>query len=825
LLDEEEKGPKEEYFFAPNSNGHHLYWDGVTFLEGPQPLRNTSVKCKRMGIGFCVVDHDISKNVLTWNPVSIFREERSFGYRYPDLHKRMLSSPSCSYDILVPVLADLQRNYAVDSISLNIKRGATARVNSYQLSGIYKGYLSSTLAFFLTQIDFFDMDTSNSHMIKKVTKNGEAIGLDGGILPNLVNDLGSVDTYCAMKVSSVEDSFDDFECRDDVRITKTSGFIIPPQSVSDIRFVSGPTKRQWPRTQFFSFAGLRQDPFQTFSPTATNYNSALKRLIGARTDGDYSIESFYRGNALGLGKEILCEKTRCEPYIDIELCFKELVGGRHIPPSRSGHKFIAHHLVSLADSITPSSLTKMVDNMSNAKHWAYYKIYEAFATSLSAVFPRTMACQIVHVKKKLREAYVNQQLIHNNEDLMVKSLEACIKRELAKFGKRPRLFVSYGRGCMYASELPEFVKVCMHGLHTVVHEGITLIAFIMSKPKTDSMEEIFTLLFDALTMENTVCAAIYSDDSCVTGNIGGESFAFNVDISSNDSAQDLPAFLSTFLAMRNFHEPRAFGLIKQCLRPIWLVNPEDKNQRVQVKFDGPFEGSGTVLTTTLNNFGNYANSLGMLYYITQGYSVKESIVKGAALVGHSVTISDLSEGGLKFEKIQFLKRSPVRCGSKWVPAVNLGCVLRALGSIEDDLKAVNLAVDQDTFNSMSMDLRMEAFVGGVVRGWSNEPSNHIWDALRTRFNSTVGKVIEHDSLKYVFQSEDKAINYSQVSSNDMLVNRYGLTTDEIHDLVVAISTLQLGRHVGLSGIAKIMSTDYELPVDSRSGKVRFEIWP
>ncbi len=581
-------------------------------------------------------------------------------------------------------------------------------------------------------------------------------------------------------------------------------------------------------TAFFRFCGYGQDPFITYGPTGYNLTHGLKRLIAKRDDEDR-----YRANALELGHLL---KWKMSVPKDV---YKKLLGGRKVsyvgdiyqrkttcyvingssfedPANQDifgisnvegARKFIASSYHQLQSLCNRSTIQKWCDYGNNALNWAYYSIYERYLEFMTPYRPRTIAASIAHVKKRLRETYVNGVKLHWDDDIMVQSLDANIKREMAKFKKAPRLYVGYGAGCMYSPELPEFVKVCLDGKHVLVKNGITMVINIMAKPRSDSLEEIFNDLWEAQHLSNWVYVAIYSDDMCMAGNVGGKSFCWNVDISSNDSSQDMPAFLTLYKCMSNFNVNRAKGLIEQCLKPIRVAHPKDPSQVVELKFDGPFEGSGTVLTTCLNHIGSYGIAAGFLALLSQGLSPSETLIRSAAaLVGHAVTVDDCYvDGVLNFEHVQFLKRSPYYNGGVWKPAVNLGCILRGFGVVEDDLVARQLGMQPSEFATLTTTQRMDLFFSAVIKGWKNEPSNAIMQALRTRFNSNVSVEVKHDSLNFVFQDE---VDQSVMLNDSHLFNRYGLTSDEVTELVQHIDRLVLGDVVSLSAIAKILAVDY-----------------
>jgi hypothetical protein len=579
------------------------------------------------------------------------------------------------------------------------------------------------------------------------------------------------------------------------------------------------------RNRFFSLRGRNQAPFVAYSNTANNMNHGLKRLLGARDD-----ESEYRNNALKLGHSIFVELSYTTERIS---AYRALLGQRFpdfgSPEGRlwkGAREFVATGVKELVNECDRSGIQRFLDAGKNSSHWAYYTVYDQLLTFMQPYISRSACADIPHVKKALRQQYVNGLRLHTDDDIMVRKMQCCIKRELAKFGKAPRLFVQYGAGAMYANELPEFIKLCIDGLHLFTNNGKTLAMYIAGKPKSDTLQKLFQMLKDAMVIPNFMQVIIFSDDSCVSGSDVNRSWGFNVDISSNDSSQDVPAFYAVYSSMANFHEGKARGLIDQCLQPMEIPNPEFPDEKITIKFDGPFEGSGTVLTTILNHYASAMNYLACFYLWTNGVDVETSIMEGAQLCGHVVTCEKWGSSGTEIHKVQFLKRSPVEINGQLIPQINLGCVLRSLGSVEDELSAKQLGVSQSMFTSMSNNDRMQRFFSSVIEGWKNETGNSILNALRERFNSSssaeVVEINKHDSLKHVFspnneESKEQAgfanSNGSFSESSDAgLFLRYGLNSDEISELVSLIKNIQLGMHVSCDALAKIYHVDYGMPL-------------
>ena len=136
-----------------------------------------------------------------------------------------------------------------------------------------------------------------------------------------------------------------------------------------------------------------------------------------------------------------------------------------------------------------------------------------------------------------------------------------------------------------------------------------------------------------------------------------------------------------------------------------------------------------------------------------------------------------------------------------VVSLALGPMLRGLGGVDGDLVANQLGVSNAEFRRMDETDRMEAFVGGVVKGYCNEPSNIILDALRERF--VKGNVI---STKHYSSVQRSSLHVSTHS----LISRYGGTEAEWNILASEISNLALGDYIASPILARVYEVDYSL---------------
>lgn len=510
-----------------------------------------------------------------------------------------------------------------------------------------------------------------------------------------------------------------------------------------------------------------------------------------------------------------------QEYHDVAFTSEQLSGSVDFPD------YVLDAIMRPCNRTSRSHLETIYDALLNKTTKTYYRVYEAYTEFLDAHGARNLAANIDHIKIRLRQSYVKGVLLHLDEDCMVKSLTACVKREFAKAGKVPRLFIDYAKGCMYAGELPEWVKECMNGAYHFSFPSLQVRIYIFAKPKASILADELTNLINSTTRsENNYNVLLFSDDSVHAGRVNGVSFAYNVDITSTDSSNSTLVFALTAAALAKFNSKRAKGLVAQCCRPILLVNPVERSEQITIQFHGPFEGSGTVLTTILNHTASYVGAILAAYFISRSLqdtnsevsfgmptTIASAIQLGYHHAGHLVTCEECgAEEVIIPEKIQFLKRSPIWNGQRWIPTLNLGCILRSLGTLENDIQPAQIGLETiDELKLIPWEDRMDMFISGVVRGYVHEPDNVILSALRNRFSVGVHITDERTVLGREIEWDlDQASGGDASAFNESLAKRYDLTMAELTELAAHIGSIAIGGVSVTQAATNIYKVDYGL---------------
>lgn len=460
-------------------------------------------------------------------------------------------------------------------------------------------------------------------------------------------------------------------------------------------------------------------------------------------------------------------------------------------------------------------------------NWIYLEGWQRYLTFLDCESDRSWHASISHVKKKLREMFVSSEVVHTPTDIMVKAVNAKVKKEFAKYGKVPRLFVTYDAGCMYANELPEYSKICLDGTYSGVCNGVTTEVCIFAKPGSNKLKTELTNAVSAMGRKNFLNILIYSDDSVWSGNVNGVDFAFNVDISSCDSGNKAGVFGLVYILLSNFRQDLALGLVSQCAKTIHLVNPECKEERMEVEMATYFEGSGTVLTTILNHVAMYM--VGQVATVLFGQrrqllrdwtDVKKLIMECGVLFGHVLSVEECIEGSSFCpEKIQFLKRSPIMTvDGDYIPCMNYGTIFRSFGSVEGDMVAEMVGLEPKDFSAMGWDERWDLFGSRVVAGLINEPSSIVLQALRQRYPLTPKRFDTWSDV--TFGNERLQIGGFEMTGvseggkvtldNMSLTRRYDTSVQEMEMLASQILASKFGDVFPSAAVGAFFKIDYGL---------------
>jgi len=801
-----------------------------------------AIDVKDFGHGWYVVSDDSTLNTKRYRPEPATHRQVVPGYRREDKNGLVISYPSETYLVYEPFVSKLGHFLNAPDVDEALAQAVSALRTKYTVPAVCQDLMVQTAQYHIAQLHIGYGKFNNARAARRI-RGSEGVDMLSRENATAYAQLGvTTDRHevwydmahgCLLAMN--------YPLRTDIRVTKSigvedvNGNQIDAGDLTEIPYFTSKERLVFRDEKYFEFMAPDLTPFISYNFSNRNYTCALKRLLGSRG----APEEVLRSNALHMGK-LFAEELRtcrmtcvsigntCTETLDLSFgndisdMERDLRNKRRTIPIDNTvaacQAFVAQEAVRIVQCCNRTRIQKFIDGLCTGVRWAYLIIVLGFMQAFRALMSRQACANIPHIKQKLRQRYVKNNLFATTQ-LMVGPNDVAsvqLKREIGKSGKPPRTTVAYDAGCMYANELPEFVKVCIDGMHVYQCGEYTLLVFVMAKPKSDSLEKVFADLDNYWMERHTIYIALYSDDG-VTSGLGQ---ALNVDIKSCDAGQDVPAFLALYAGMRRFHREHSAGLIKQAMLPL-LLQPggrriDGRESALTIQFDGPILGSGLVTTTPLNHMIMQMIAIAALYYVAHGeQSLAEAYHKGAAAMGHLVTTDEVEI----MEDFQFLKRSCTivkervsLCGGRveerkrYIPFINTACLLRNLGKVEDGMTHKHLGILATTYRALTDDQRADRFFGAVIAGWKNEANNDVLRALRSRFQpEAAGLEVEPDSLKFVFE---EAYDYRSFDVSHGIRRRYRLDQVEVEELVQGILSVQLGQTRSIPALRKIYSKDY-----------------
>lgn len=880
---EEEQQPTQSepvYVLAYQPEEFDGWYDGETGADGEPPARYVTelpgVVIEDViseGHGF-VIQHSKAKHKHK-------RELRACGFvrALPGVLSSVgLSFPAAEYQVFSPADKVLIKEFPGGEINLALMKAMYACLQK-TFPGVPNDWLTNTVRYY-THKRLVSLHEVTQGNMAFMAANGKPASVDittrNSLIRYNVSDQRSAvekEFDCECLIQRKWDARSDYVVR---RITDEEGYrrtvkldlrpirqeddsLVYPDEFFVNRFI-----KPGHRTVLCRFVGANQRPFVRYSNSTNNISKALKRLLAARGPEEWGLreKQSYLGilyakehgfsthitqlleilrvkpDFLGPPADIWEQYKRClqEEFADdsdhLPETLPELqIGSRpdgtlvDLEPSCPAQfhcmlSKIMDFISDMNDRCTPFFVTRLLDVVKTKGSWVYSAIGVGLLECLPAFESRARDVSIVHAKRRLREEYYNSTPLHLDDDVLIQKIQLRVKMESGKYAKVPRLFADYSKGCIYASYLPAMAKKLIDGEYTFEHYGVLCLLNVYSEPKADGIGSIFQKIIRAANSRDELYCAVYSDDIILGGSIRGRKFAANIDISSCDSSNWWPIFLIAGGLLGNISERRAQGLVEQCCKPMFALNPGNHREKIEVIFSSAFEGSGTVLTTLLNFIASGSGSIAMMYQLIENeiqqtfgsddvLSLNYAAKQGFAAVGHTVTVEPaMSHGAIERAKLQFLKRSyGLTTKGSYVEFLNYGAIFRNFGVFDGDLEPSSLNMGRDEFNSLNWAQRFEKYARGVVAGLVHEPSSRIMNALRRRFQPTEAdeKIFVTNALEQI-ESDDRSTH--ELDSLAFL-ERYSVSEDEVDELVQQIENQCFaGSLLVSSAVAKFYAVDY-----------------
>jgi len=412
------------------------------------------------------------------------------------------------------------------------------------------------------------------------------------------------------------------------------------------------------------------------------------------------------------------------------------------------------------------------------------------------------ACDKEHPKYKLRLRSI-KELMGKAEmlnGLFMEKIAGKIKvPEFAKVGKKPRLIGDYScPGSLLAGFL---VPILKYAFSVPTRVGNSYLRFVYSTDANE-LDSIFTEI-DNSDFDQFV---FFSDD--MVARIHDERNVprwYNLDISSCDSSNG-PAVFERVKWFFDSHASKGDLIdraVQQCQSKLVIYHPHGKKKSKEVvtaRCSQPIEFSGTQLTTLLNNVASSAICISIEF----GRNIKnvdQRVAKRALAVGYEVTIQHCDD----VEDIQFLKHSFWRNQGRMASFVNIGPVLRGMGTCWMDLP-FNTKLGETIYGAA----RMRNW--SVLQGFKNSGLSILIDHLGKSpgYKRPDGKykvveiIVQKEKYQKMYFSQAERVPAPAVA----IMKRYGLQSDELSNFCAILRNSDLGERLCHSVIDKIMAVDY-----------------
>jgi len=387
-------------------------------------------------------------------------------------------------------------------------------------------------------------------------------------------------------------------------------------------------------------------------------------------------------------------------------------------------------------------------------------------------------------------------------DGIVGCVDGCVKAaEWAKFGKYPRLFVSLGPYSIFAfGHMASTFKRVFSSFFVADCE-----CEFLEAPHPKRMKEVFEKLIHGTQVLYYV---YFSDDSCLAIQTSdGRRFVCNTDVNSCDSSHTYGIF--DLLIRCCLLVPVVLRMVKlavaQCIADIVIRSYSgDKTQVVKLKPSFPVLYSGSVLTTIINNIAQLLMFSILVDRINKYGPPKFSecrqfIQTAAEISGYNITIV----GDGTPEQLQLLKHSPAIVDGQIHPYLNLGVILRMLGSCFGDLPGKG-----------DMEMRAWMWNRSLVLGMVHSGVDCYLEPVRQFYK--VGddiKLSKELKSRIGVYFKDWILGGSIGATKESIARRYSLSVFEIEELFGAMVT---NCHVHTLASQRIYEVDYEYkfsPVD------------
>jgi len=370
-------------------------------------------------------------------------------------------------------------------------------------------------------------------------------------------------------------------------------------------------------------------------------------------------------------------------------------------------------------------------------------------------------------------------------------------RENAKPGKLPRLVISLGTPASLAGFIPmELLKQAQSGCPIYYRGGVI---YFCKSPKREALRRYFRELY---ALPWRYMFVYFSDDSVLGYWCDGVPHYHNLDISDCDASHTSATFDALVQSTPGFLHPDVEVLVDQCRAPLRVRSTYVGSGPRKVFLARPRQVksySGSTITTAINGVGN--TSIGLA--IGDLDEIRPELITHAAQqAGYVVTGAE----PIRFEQLQFLKHSPVLVDGQYEPLLNVGVLLRLLGSVKMDLPGKG-----------KLEQRGREFTYSLVNSAYPRARFTLVDRLRAGHETSVRPEIQSavdELLRYrVEPSEDERII---TFPDDEIAKRYDIPLNCFLAMSHNLGSCGFGEHYRDDATNTILKADYEMEIGAHN---------
>jgi len=397
-----------------------------------------------------------------------------------------------------------------------------------------------------------------------------------------------------------------------------------------------------------------------------------------------------------------------------------------------------------------------------------------------------------HAKLAPRTAALQKMRAMNHVGRKVQKRKASAKNkrlEWARKGKTSRQVIDLSMPeSLVGGKVAQIYKKCQQVPCT---NELYHVEFI-PKPHHEELKRVFALVIKPV---KEVTGFYHSDDGI--GSIrcrDGRIFMFCSDQCAADSSTGT-GVSEMFIEGAKGH-PIILAVSRQDLKDVVIRNPHRYSQYVTIRTRTPFLLSGGVATTAKNNIGSRNIFLTIAHMRPfGGYVYEECLQLIRAAAWRCGYINTVDQCAIP-QGLQFLKHSPFRTDSGYVPQLNLGTALRAIGQCDRDLPGRGDIL-----------ARAQKFNSEVIKGFLHAGDNVVLNAYRSH-------IVPGTTTRYATRLLQEIDCGVHVDVHELSLRYHSTqrpcTPSDIVELADLIRTATPGETYNCRAARAILYKDYEI---------------